>query len=264
MHLFDKEMQFEKCEQFRCMGSVSENWSINGIPNGGYLMALAANAMQIHSSKKSTPIVTANYMSRCVPGSAEFLVELISQTTQFNRLEARLFQDGKEKIRALGTFADEKNECVLERYETKSPMIASRDACVPVPALPKFTLMENMDVLLDPVCTGWMGGKLSDRSEIKGWIRFKEGRPSNTASIFLIADAFPPAIFATQGLAAWVPTIELTVNVRHVPETEWLKGIFRTRFVTCGLVEEDGEVWDEEGNLVAISRQIAQYRKTGS
>jgi hypothetical protein len=85
-----------------------------------------------------------------------------------------------------------------------------------------------------------------------------------TASMFLIADSFPPAILASQGLAAWVPTIELTVNVRHVPETEWLKGMFRTRFVTCGLVEEDGEVWDEEGNLVAISRQIAQYRKTGA
>jgi hypothetical protein len=85
-----------------------------------------------------------------------------------------------------------------------------------------------------------------------------------TASMFLIADSFPPAILASQGLAAWVPTIELTVHVRHVPETEWLKGMFRTRFVTCGLVEEDGEVWDEEGNLVAISRQIAQYRKTGA
>jgi hypothetical protein len=115
MHLFDKDMQFEKCGQFRCMGTVSDKWSINGIPNGGYLMALTSNAMQIHSNKKSTPIVTANYMSRCVPGSAEFHVEFISQSMQFERLEARLFQDGKEKIRALGTFADEKNECVLER-----------------------------------------------------------------------------------------------------------------------------------------------------
>jgi acyl-CoA thioesterase len=261
MHLFDKEMHLEECGQFRCKGIVSDNWSANGVPNGGYLMALAANAMQKQSNKKSTPIVTANYLSRCVPGSAEFHVELISQSTQFNRLESKLFQDGKEKIRALGTFADEKNECVLERYETKEPDVSSRDACIPVPALPRFTLMENMTVLLDPACAGWMEGRLADKSELRGWIKFKDRRPYDMVSIFLIADAFPPAIFATQGLTAWVPTIELTVNVRHVPETEWLKCIFRTRFVTCGLAEEDGEVWDEEGNLVAISRQIVQFRK---
>ena len=61
-------------------------------------------------------------------------------------------------------------------------------------------------------------------------------------------------------MGAWVPTIELTVNVRKPPASQWLKCIFRTRFITCGLLEEDGEVWDETGALVAISRQIAQYR----
>ena len=264
MHIFDKDIRLDKCGQFQCAGAVSDNWSINGIPNGGYLMALTANAMQIHSSKKATPIVTANYLSRCVPGSAEFHVERISRSTQFDRMEARLSQDGNEKIRALGTFVDEKIECVLERYEATHPEIAPRDTCIPVPSLPRFTLLDNMAIRLDPACAGWMGGKLTDKSEIRGWIKFKEDRPYDMVSIFLIADSFPPAIYATQGLAAWVPTIELTVNVRHIPETEWLKGVFRTRFVTCGLIEEDGEVWDEEGNLVAISRQIAQYRKSGS
>jgi acyl-CoA thioesterase len=264
MHLFDQDISLKEIEPFRLKGTISDNWSVNGTPNGGYLMALVANAMQKHSNKKSTPIITANYISRCVPGEADFNVELISQSTQFSRLEARLLQDGKEKIRTTGTFADEKNECVLERYETKAPDISSLDACISVPALPKFTLMNNLDIRLDPACAGWMEGKLTDKSEQKGWIKFRDKRPFDMVSIFLIADAFPPPIFATQGLAAWVPTIELSVNVRHIPETEWLKGIFRTRFVTCGLVEEDGEVWDEDGNLVAISRQIAQYRKTSA
>jgi hypothetical protein len=105
-----------------------------------------------------------------------------------------------------------------------------------------------------------MAGKLSDQSENKGWIKFKDDRPFDSLSILLIADSFPPAVFSSQGMVAWVPTLEFSVNIRNIPATTRLKCVFRTRFITCGLIEEDGEIWDENGQLVAISRQIAQYR----
>ena len=82
----------------------------------------------------------------------------------------------------------------------------------------------------------------------------------DTASILLVADSFPPAVLTSQGMVAWVPTLEFSVNIRNIPTTKWLKCIFRTRFITCGLLEEDGEIWDEACRLIAISRQIAQYR----
>jgi len=83
-------------------------------------------------------------------------------------------------------------------------------------------------------------------------------------SIFLIIDSFPPPILASHGIVAWVPSIELSVNVRNLPKTKWLKGIFRTCFVENGILEEDGEIWDGNGGLVAISRQIAQFRKAAT
>ncbi len=70
-----------------------------------------------------------------------------------------------------------------------------------------------------------------------------------------------PPVFASFGLTAWVPTIELSVNVRKIPDTLILKAIFKSRFISSGLVEEDGELWDTTGELVAISRQISKYRK---
>jgi acyl-CoA thioesterase len=105
-----------------------------------------------------------------------------------------------------------------------------------------------------------MSGQLSDRSEHKGWIRFKHQRPFDAVSLLLMADAFPPPVYASQGMGAWVPTIEMSVNIRKLPASQWLKCVFRTRFITCGLLEEDGQIWDETGELIAISRQIAQYR----
>jgi len=263
MHIFDRDISVSENDSPGFDVEVSGNWSVNGTPNGGYLMALMASAMVRQGDMRSTPIVTANYISRCVPGRARIEVERISLTKQFNRMQAKLIQDGKEKVRANGTFSDEKNECFIERYETGAPDIAPLDACVPIPTMPKYTLMDNLDIRLDPECAGWMSGKLADRSEQKGWISFRDERPLDMLSILLIADSFPPPVFATQGLIAWVPTVELTVNVRNIPVTKWLKCTLRTRFITCGLLEEDGEVWDGEGNLVAISRQIAQFRKIG-
>ena len=122
------------------------------------------------------------------------------------------------------------------------------------------SLFSQLDVRLDPGCAGWMTGKLSDTSESKGWIKFKKDRPLDVLSILLMADSFPPAVIASQGVVAWVPTLEFSANIRNMPAGDWLKCFFRTRFITCGLLEEDGEIWDQKGNLIAISRQIAQYR----
>jgi acyl-CoA thioesterase len=260
MHLFDKDILLEPRGSFSYSGHITENWSINGIPNGGYLMAILAKAMLQHSEMKSTPIITANFLNRCEPGDARILIEKMSTSRQFDRIQASLYQNGKEKIRSFGTFANENNACIVERYEVQGPRVPSLEGCVSVPEVPNYTFFSQMDVRLDPACAGWMSGKLSDTSESKGWIKFKDDRPFDLLSILLIADSFPPAVISSQGMVAWVPTLEFSANVRNIPTTDWLKCIFRTRFITCGLLEEDGEIWDQTDQLIAVSRQIAQYR----
>ena len=260
MHQFDQDTSLKLDEPFSFTGPISDNWSINGVPDGGYLMAILAKAMMHQSAMKSTPIITANFLSRCEPGDAKITIDKIAASRQFSRFQGSLSQKSKEKIRAIGTFADENQECFLESCEVSCPEIAELKECVQVPEIPKYTLFSQMDIRLDPVCIGWWSGKLSDTSESKGWIKFKQDRPFDVLSVLLIADSFPPAVLSSQGMVAWVPTIELSVNIRKIPTTDWLKCSFRTRFITCGLLEEDGEIWDQEGELVAISRQIAQYR----
>ena len=259
MHLFDQDILFEPGKDLSFSGQITDNWSVNGIPDGGYLMAILAKAMMQHSEMQATPIITANFLNRCEPGDAEVLIEKMVASKQFNRFQGSLRQNGKEKIRAFGTFRDNK-DCPLESYEASCPEIAELDKCLPVPEFPNFNLFSQMDVRLDPVCTGWWSGKLSGKSEIKGYVKFKNHRPFDIPSILLIADSFPPPVLSSQGMVAWVPTIELSVSIRQIPTAEWLKCSFRTRFITCGILEEDGEIWDQKGELIAISRQIAQYR----
>jgi len=261
MHLLDSDISVTAKTPKHFQTNVSGNWSVNGNPNGGYLLAILANAMIQQSDKKSTPILTANYVSRTMPGEAELTLETISRSKQFNRLQARLMQAGTETIRAFGTFAVEADECLLKRYEDPPPVIASPEQCVRVPAMPEYSVFENLEVRLDPSCAGWMENRLSEKSEHKGWLRFPDSRPLDIFAVTLAADAFPPAVLSSQGMVAWVPTLEFSVNIRNIAESPWLKCRFRTRFINCGLLEEDGEIWDENDELIALSRQIAQFRK---
>lgn len=260
MHIFDRDIELKETAPSIYTGTISKNWLINKNPNGGYLMAILAKAMSDKSDKKSTPIITANYISRCLPGWIQVRVEEISVSKQFSRYEARLFQGGAEKIRAFGTFAAENLECTINRNESSAPELAEREFCFRMPSIPGYTVFDNLELLLDPPCAGWLQGKLIETSENRGWFRLRETRRHDIFSVLQIVDSMPPAAFASQGVTAWVPTIEMSVSIRSIPETQWLKCKLRTRHITCGLLEADCEVWDETGSLAAISRQIAQFR----
>jgi acyl-CoA thioesterase len=261
MHLFDEDIARSLPSPDGFKTEVTKNWSINGNPNGGYLMALVANAMNERSEKKLLTISTASYLLRCTPGSADIFVERIGLSKSFDRWQARLVQGGKEIVRAMGTFMDAATGAKEKRYEKSAPDLARVGDCIQIPPMGEYTLYNEMDVRLDPRCAGWFQGNLVEISEHRGWIRFQNDRPWDTPAILLAADSFPPPVFASQGMIAWVPTIEFSVNIRHIPISPWLKCIFRTHFIHNGILEEDGEIWDENDELVAVSRQIAQFRK---
>jgi hypothetical protein len=63
-------------------------------------------------------------------------------------------------------------------------------------------------------------------------------------------------VFNIDIAAGWVPTLEYTVHVRGVPAPGPVRVLMRSRFVQSGAFEEDGEIWDSAGRLVALSRQF--------
>ncbi|MCP4721685.1 MAG: thioesterase family protein [Desulfobacteraceae bacterium] len=265
MHAFDRDIGFVQESDGVHNVTMSDQWSINNIPNGGYTMALLTQGMLSQSMLAGDTdlvscITTANYMDRCDPRPAQILLETISESRNFIRKQARLVQDGKERIRAMGTFIKFTDQSLPQHYEKGPEKMAGPDQCLKVPSMGGgYSLFDQVDMRLDPECAGWTTGKLTDRSVQKGWIRFKENRKVDVPAITFFADCFPPCIFTSHGMVAWVPTIEYSVNVRQLPKPGWLRGIFTTRFISSGLVEEDGELWDQDNSLIAISRQIAKY-----
>ena len=91
---------------------------------------------------------------------------------------------------------------------------------------------------------------------IAGWFRLNDGREPDPLSLLTVCDALPPVTFDL-GMPGWAPTLELTVHVRAHPAPGWLKVRHATRNLAGGMFEEDCEVWDSAGRLVAQSRQLA-------
>ena len=59
------------------------------------------------------------------------------------------------------------------------------------------------------------------------------------------------------GAIGWAPTVELTWHMRAVPAPGPLRVSARCRHVSGGWFDEESEVWDDAGRLVAQSRQLA-------
>jgi acyl-CoA thioesterase len=85
-------------------------------------------------------------------------------------------------------------------------------------------------------------------------MRFADGRDADIAAMPLLVDSTAPSVLE---LGVTSSTIELTVHLRARPAPGWLACRSSTRFVGGGYHEEDYEIWDSAGTLVAQSRQLA-------
>jgi Thioesterase-like superfamily len=115
----------------------------------------------------------------------------------------------------------------------------------------------QVEVLLDPATTGWRHDQPSGRPEMRGYLRLRDDRDPDAYQLALAVDALPPVVFGL-GATGWAPTVELTFHMRAVPCPGPLAVAARSRHVSGGWFDEEAEVWDASGRLVAQSRQLAR------
>merc|ERR1719282_742517 len=97
------------------------------------------------------------------------------------------------------------------------------------------------------------------RASYSGYMKFKDNAPITRESLLTFADCSIPAVLAVTS-GGWVPTISWSVVLLKDPAPEgWLRFNFCARQLHDGFTNEDGEIWDSEGNLVALTQQLAMF-----
>ena len=238
---------------------IHDRWDINGNANGGYLLALAANAMRAESGRAHPISVTMHYLSPGPAGNGRTQTKVMKAGRRFATVAGTISQDGRDIATALGVFGDIDNSVGPHSVTMERIDVPSWDDCAPrqVAPGPPMGLGSRLEMRIHPDDTGFARGEPTGEALCRGYFSFKDGRPVDTLSLLLAADAFPPVMFNRFGMLGWVPTVEFTVHVRGIPAPGPVACAFRSRVIQGGMWEEDGEMWDSEGQVVALSRQIA-------
>jgi acyl-CoA thioesterase len=125
--------------------------------------------------------------------------------------------------------------------------------------VPGFSLADRLEFRYVEL-PGWRRGVPAGRLSDQFWMRFAPGddgrvRDADTLALAAMVDmATPPVIDLGE---AGSTTVELTVHIRGIPAPGWLACRATTQYVIDGFHDEDFEIWDSTGRLVAQSRQLA-------
>jgi acyl-CoA thioesterase len=270
---FERDTAVEHLEGPCFRGTIDPGWAVihGAAANGGYVMALAARAMRSGIPHPDPVTLTAHFLAPPDPGPVDIEVEVVRSGRRHSTATGRITQDGRECTRLLGTFADlgaldDDHDLRMDRRPPSYPPVES---CLDFTTLaieteerggmPAPPIVRRFDHRVPAELAGWAEGEPLGRGQVGGYVRWHDDGPMDTLGLIAVADCYPPAVFNTgDSRFGWVPTIELTVQIRRRPAPGYLTTRLTTEAITAGgYLEEDGELWDGEGRLVALSRQLA-------
>lgn len=285
---FDRATAVEPLGDGRFTGHVDGGWGAPTGPNGGYLAAIVARAMQERvdpAGERQLRSLTTHYLRPARDGAIDIEVELVRSGRRFSTARLRALQGGKEAMTALGAFSTpglpsagtwqpqmppvlpapprDAGRTPVEDYRPDSgtwiephermPSIVHR-----VKLAPRFG---GAPFAGRPVAPG-------EAPENGGWVELPEPRRIDAAYLALLTDVWWPPSFQPLSAPAIAPTIDLTIHIRADLPPEGLPdqpvlGRYVTRAAQAGTMEEDGELYLADGTLLAQSRQLALLAPLG-
>lgn len=244
----------------RWSADIDRGWWIERGPNGGYLAAIVMRAVlaEAGSEERRPRSMTLHYLRPPSEGPCEVEVVVERAGRGLSTVSARLQQGGRDCVLALVALGVDRPG--PELHDHGPPEVARPEDIPPRPegavVGPDIAFRHRFE--LRPAL-GTLPFEHGAEALTGGWIRTAEGDPVDEVLLAALPDSWPPAVFSKLELPVGVPTVELTMHFRNVPPRKpgWCLMRFTTLEASEGYLEETGEVWSEEGVLLAESRQLA-------
>lgn len=233
-----------------------------GLVNGGILLVIAARALAQATGRPHPVTITGHYLAAVRPGPLTIDTEVLrSGRHAFARALVRN-GDGAPVLAATGTFTDLATAEGPTMEVADLPPLPDPGRLVPWPpaegdAASAPNVFKHFRHRVVPDGFGWALGEEPGQAMLEAQAEPVDGH-WDPLHLLVLADVYPPPIFNAGVPFAWVPTLELTVQLRGLPaEDEPVACRFWTTTVTDGYLEEDGLIRALDGRLLAVSRQLA-------
>jgi len=245
--------------------------------NGGVLIATVLRAV-LDCSPLPHPVATSAHFLRVAKlAPAEIEVTWLKTGRTASTARATLVQDGEpvlETTVTTGAVTASRPDAAAGpngsagqaglTWTDLPPALPPPEECVELGPWPGTVAADGTQgygaqirMLFDPAVVGWRHGEPSGLPEMRGYFGLREDRDPDALTLAVAVDGLPPVVFGL-GATGWAPTVELTMHMRMVPAPGLLRVAARCKHVSGGWFDEEAEVWDSAGNLVAQSRQIAR------
>ena len=270
---FQAALKLENVEENIFLVNPDINYFVGNTPHGGYLMAIMHKALTNvlpHSTAISSSV---QYLDRIDAKPFELEVETFKTSRGSSSGIVKLIQDKKICTTFTGTCSDfefmkgyddlqkplpkifkdkDKNDYVKMNYDKISKGFT-----------PAF--IQQLECLIHPDHAWWNREKGSDNSNnearCSAFLEMEGGTPDQFCLSFY-SDILPPVVSNKYGPLGWIPTITLTTHIRQLPSTSEVYADFKASDINKGYFEQDCNIWDLDGNLVASSRQLTRILKS--
>lgn len=237
---------------------IHRSWWIVMGPNGGYVAAIVARAAvdAVADPERRLHSITLHYLRPPVEGPCEVTVDVERIGRGLTTVTLRMHQDGRPIVVGLAALATRRDSVTIDQLERPD---------VPLPEdlpAPTFTSGIEMGQHFDnrPVFGNRLGGGDPPHlARTGGWMRYVEPTPVDEITLLALADAWWPPMMEVVDEPMALPTVDLTVHIRALPEDpmDAVLGEFTSPLAADGYTIEDGRLWSRGGRLLAESRQLA-------
>jgi len=240
-------------------GAVVDGWETPRGPLGGYVMAILMRALAaaVDDPERQPRTVTMHFLRVPEPGPVLVGATVERAGRSVSSVSGRLEQGGKLLGLALGAYSKpwESPHFPAPPMPEVEPADAGRPPGRELPEAKPPEFVERLTMQHRFGAAPFSGAEIG---ETGGWLGLREGRPIDALALTVLADAWFPAPWPRLAALAPAPTIELTIHFRAaLPLPDGLLlGRFRSSLVRDGFFGEDGELWAEDGTLLAQSRQL--------